>query len=167
MRTFRIAGRRERARRAGLMVKLVGTAAVLRDCVEHVDERPAKRLASLLSDIQVHSSRLADLDDYLRRYQRLDIKRAGLGRNIDEYTASAVAVAAEAHSFFDFARLKTDVAPPPLAFATVEGAFRACGLEPCSDVGSWNVLTNRFPQTVPPSYSLSAGDALHRRPRSQ
>jgi hypothetical protein len=118
--------------------------ATLRDCVEHVDEEPAKRLADLMSKIQVQSSRLADLDDYLRRYQRLDVKRAGLEREIDRFTASAVEIAAVASSFFKFARLETNDAPPQLSLEMVSGAFHTCGLEPARDTGAWNALTTRF-----------------------
>jgi hypothetical protein len=124
-------------------------AATLRDCVEIVDKAPAKGLAALMSKIQVQSSRIAHLDDYLRRYQCLDVKLVGLERNIDEFTANAVEIAASANSFFAFARLETNKTPAALDFEALSGAFHACGLDPIRDVDAWNVLTKRFLPPIP------------------
>jgi hypothetical protein len=126
------------------------TAAVvfLQDCVEHFDQEASHFVATLLSKQQVHNSRIVDLHDYLVNHPQYDVKQVGLAKNIDEFIASAVDLAANAKRLFPYARFETDAAPKPPDAQFAMAVFQQCHLQPHSDVNAWNVLTNRYPETA-------------------
>jgi len=126
------------------------TAAVtfLQDCVEHFDADVSRFVASLLSKQQVHSSHIVNLHDYFVNYSLYELKQVGLGKNIDEFIASAVDLAANAKQLFPYARFETDDAPKAPDANIAMAVFHQCQLQPMRDVGAWNVLTNRYPETA-------------------
>jgi hypothetical protein len=68
----------------------------MQECVEHFDTKPSTFVATLLSKLQVHNSRVADLYDYFVNYPLYEVKQVAVANNIDEFIASAVDLAANA-----------------------------------------------------------------------
>lgn len=126
------------------------TAAVrfLQDCVEHFNPDASRFVAKLLSKQQVHNSRIVDLRDYFENHPQYETKQIGLAKNIDEFIASAVDLAANAKQLFPYARFEIDTAPTAPDAQAAMAVFQQCHLQPHRDVEAWNVLTNRYPETA-------------------
>jgi hypothetical protein len=120
----------------------------LQDCVEHFDRGPSAFVAKLLSKQQVHNSRIMDLHDYFVHYPLYEVKQIGLQKNITEFIASAVDLAAYARQLYPYARLETEATPSVPNADVAMQAFYHCHLRPEQDTDAWNTLTNRYPETA-------------------
>lgn len=99
------------------------TLIAFRDCVESVDIDHVRFISGMVSKIQIQAARMASLNDYLTNYQLYQSKRFGLSAEIDDAGVVAIRLVARANQLFPYARLETDVLPPPLDLTAVRNAF--------------------------------------------
>lgn len=99
----------------------VEAISTVRDFAEHASEAEAKFLAGLLSEIQVQSSRLRDLEN---TSARRDAEEVVLTINIEEYIIDSASIYAMASAMFDYARFRTEVFPTLPDAAALHSALR-------------------------------------------
>ncbi len=99
-----------------------GAISALRDVIESASPPIGQRIAMLISEVQILSSRLRDVSSALRPGSHSLV----LSLNILEYTLNAAVIFARGSALFGYARLETDEAPA--AFPTEQDLITALNL---------------------------------------
>lgn len=116
----------------------------LRDGVENLDDAASDYIGEILRKIQVQRSRVKWLEDYFATHMDQRSSRIGLVREVDQYTANSIEIAALARQLFSYARGESDNPPGPLDLVFLESTLRECGLDVHQDVNSWNILSTPY-----------------------
>ena len=117
---------------------------ILKDCVEHSPDAPAKSVATLLSAMQVFRSRVSGIGDRVNKHKSYRGGRVLMEREVNQQIVDAVKLSAMTDGLFPFARMETDEAPPPLDLNAVATAFKLLELNEFQEVEVWNALTDPY-----------------------
>jgi len=117
---------------------------ILKDCVEHADDGPAKAIADLLSAMQVFRSRVTGIGDRVIRHKTYRGGRVLMNSEVNRQIIDAVRLRAMTDRLFPFARMIKDETPEPLDLEAVAAAFKVFDLNEFQEADVWNGLTDLY-----------------------
>jgi len=98
------------------------SVGIIRECIEHADQEPAKEMADLLSKLQIQNTRMVGTQAQLRANILPAI------HSLDDYLLDALEIFARASALFEYARRETDEVPNGIDYENMTNAANLCGI---------------------------------------